>query len=136
MRPYLRTSFILCALFTFFATDNNASVAQTSKPATGVSVKLTPVSSTIGVGANRQLNATVSGSTNQGVTWTVNGIANGNATFGTVDATTQLYFAPASVPNPQSFKITATSTVRNTAAYPFAIARRTWSSTNASSPWT
>lgn len=106
---------VFCALFTFLASVNLVCQVQTSDASlsdpslSGVSVKLSPVSSTIGVGANRQLNATVSGSTNHGVTWTVNGIANGNATYGTVDPITQLYFAPASVPNLSTFKIVATS---------------------------
>jgi hypothetical protein len=115
MRPYCRKTTVVCALFTFLVSVNIVCQGQTpdtevSDPSvSGVSVKLSPISSTIGVGANRQLNATVSGSTNHGVTWTVNGIANGNATYGTVDPTTQLYFAPASVPNLSSFKIVATS---------------------------
>jgi hypothetical protein len=115
MRPHCRKTTVYCALFTFLATVNIVCHGQTSDAplsdasVSSVSVKLTPVSSTIGVGANRQLNATVSGSTNHGVTWTVNGIANGNATYGTVDPTTQLYFAPASVPKISSFKIVATS---------------------------
>jgi hypothetical protein len=115
MRPHCRKTTVYCALFTFLATVNIVCHGQTSDAplsdasVSSVSVKLTPVSSTIGVGANRHLNATVSGSTNHGVTWTVNGIANGNATYGTVDPTTQLYFAPASVPNLSSFKIVATS---------------------------
>jgi hypothetical protein len=115
MRPHCRKTTVYCALFTFLVSVNIVCQGQTpdtevSDPSvSGVSVKLSPISSTIGVGANRQLNATVSGSTNHGVTWTVNGIANGNATYGTVDPTTQLYFAPASVPKISSFKIVATS---------------------------
>src|ERR1700719_3931803 len=120
MRPYYRKTTVCCALFccalfTYLAGANIVCQGQASEAsvsddsASSISVKLTPATSTIGVGANRQLNATVSGSTNHGVTWTVNGIANGNATYGTVDPITQLYFAPASVPNLASFKIVATS---------------------------
>lgn len=54
---------------------------------------------TIGVGANWQYTATVSGSTNQNVSWT--------ASAGTIDATTGLYIAPNSVPNPATVTITA-----------------------------
>jgi hypothetical protein len=107
MRPNLRTYIFLCGCFTILAGGQNVCLAQAS--AQVVSVTLTPASFTIGISANQQLKATVSGSTNQGVTWTVNGVANGNATFGTVDPATQLYFAPASVPSPVSYKITAMS---------------------------
>ncbi len=55
--------------------------------------------STIGVGANWQYTAAVSGSTNQNVSWT--------ASAGTIDATTGLYIAPNSVPNPSAVTITA-----------------------------
>src|ERR1700675_2528733 len=114
MRPDCRKTTVYCALFycalfTYLASANIVCQGQTSEAsesdssASSVSVKLTPATSTIGVGANRQLNATVSGSTNHGLTWTVNGIANGNATYGTVDPITQLYFAPASVPNLSTF---------------------------------
>src|ERR1039458_736747 len=98
----------LCAFFAILA-GGNVCLAQDSGQAKGITVSLTPAISTIGISANQQLNAKVSGSTNQGVTWTVNGVANGNVTYGTVDPTTQLYFAPAAVPSPVSVKITATS---------------------------
>lgn len=55
--------------------------------------------STIGIGANWQYTATVSGSTNQAVSWT--------ASAGTIDAHTGLYIAPDSVPNPATVTITA-----------------------------
>jgi hypothetical protein len=107
MRGNFRTYIVLCAFFIILAGGQNVCQAQTSDQA--ISVTLSPPSFTIGISANQQLKATVSGSTNQGVTWTVNGVGNGNATFGTVDPTTELYFAPAAVPSPVSYKITATS---------------------------
>lgn len=48
------------------------------------------------------------GGTNLGVSWSVNGVPGGNATVGTIDAT-GLYTAPATVPNPNAVKVTATS---------------------------
>ena len=53
----------------------------------------------IGIGANWQYTATVSGSTNQNVSWT--------ATAGTIDPHTGLYIAPNSVPSPAAATITA-----------------------------
>jgi hypothetical protein len=76
---------------------------------TGVRVSLSPATATIGIGADMQFSATVSGSANHGVTWTVNGVSDGNATYGTVDPSTQLYFAPVSVPSPATVTIKATS---------------------------
>jgi hypothetical protein len=101
------------ALFLFVAaivTANSVCQGQSAiRPSTIVSIKLTPVSATIGISANLQMKATVSGSTNRAVTWKVNGIVNGDSTYGTVDSSTQLYFAPATTPNPAKFTITATS---------------------------
>jgi hypothetical protein len=54
---------------------------------------------TIGIGANWQYSATVSGSTNQNVSWT--------ATGGTIDPLTGLFIAPNSVPSPAAVTITA-----------------------------
>ena len=46
--------------------------------------------------------------TNSGVTWSVNGIPGGNPTVGTIDAK-GLYTAPATLPNPNFARVTATS---------------------------
>jgi hypothetical protein len=62
---------------------------------------------TIGVGANWQYTATVTGATNQAVSWT--------ASAGTIDATTGLYVAPSSVPNPATVTITAAAQADSTA---------------------
>jgi hypothetical protein len=52
--------------------------------------------------------ATVNNSTNQTVNWEVNGVAGGNATFGTID-TSGNYAAPATLPSPPTFNVTAVS---------------------------
>jgi hypothetical protein len=46
-----------------------------------------------------------------GVTWSVNGITNGNSTWGTItgSGTSVTYNAPSTVPSPASFTVTATS---------------------------
>ena len=51
---------------------------------------------------------TVTNSTNTAVTWEVNGVAGGNTTFGTIDASGN-YTAPATVPSPATFNVTAVS---------------------------
>jgi hypothetical protein len=65
-------------------------------------------STTVTWGTSSQYVATVKGSTNTGVTWTVNGVAGGNATDGTISAA-GLYSAPASAPQISTVTITATS---------------------------
>lgn len=59
--------------------------------------------SAIGVGANWQYAAAVSGSSNQTVTWSV------SSGGGTIDANTGLYIAPLTIPGPAMVTITATS---------------------------
>jgi hypothetical protein len=68
--------------------------------APAVTITLSPTSATLAAGATQQFTptVTVTGSSNNAVNWTVNGIAGGNATVGTIDST-GLYTAPASPPN-------------------------------------
>lgn len=62
-----------------------------------IAVTLTPTSATVVVGATRQFTATVKNTSNAAVTWTVNGLAGGDATVGTISSA-GLYTAPAVVP--------------------------------------
>ena len=57
------------------------------------------------------ITAHVTGTTNTGLTWTVNGVTNGNATFGTITGTYSAftYTAPTTVPSPATFNLVATS---------------------------
>ncbi|HEV2350282.1 MAG TPA: aryl-sulfate sulfotransferase [Terriglobia bacterium] len=71
-------------------------------------VAVTPPSLTLSVTQTQTFAATITGSSNQGVTWAVNGIAGGNATVGTVDASGD-YVAPAMAPSPNTVTLTATS---------------------------
>jgi len=93
--------------------DPGAIVSQTSvtlqiQPALVVKVKVSPATAQIRIGGSQQFSATVTGTGNTAVTWSVNGVAGGNATLGTVSAN-GLYVSPASVPNPNTIKVTATS---------------------------
>ncbi|MEO8132050.1 MAG: DUF1800 family protein, partial [Bryobacteraceae bacterium] len=56
----------------------------------------------------RQFSATVAGSSNTAVTWSVNGIAGGSSSIGTISIV-GLYTAPAAVPSPASVTVKATS---------------------------
>ena len=73
-----------------------------------VSVTISPGYEQIVVGQTLQLSATVSGTSNHGVTWQVNNANGGSASFGTVNAS-GLFTAPSAVPNPAIATITAVS---------------------------
>ncbi len=77
---------------------------------TPITVSVSPSTPSIATGAMQQFTATVTGTMTTTVTWAVSGIAGGNATVGTIDAT-GLYTGPASLLLPQTFAITATSAV-------------------------
>ncbi len=73
-----------------------------------VTVSLNPATAGVQVGATRQFSATVGGTSNTSVTWSVNNIAGGDTTVGTISAA-GLYTAPAAVPSPASVTVRATS---------------------------
>jgi hypothetical protein len=73
-----------------------------------VVVGVNPPTPTVTVGQAQQFSATVTGSTNQGATWSVNGVVGGYTTVGTID-NTGLYTAPAVPPTPNTVTITAAS---------------------------
>jgi len=67
----------------------------------GINVSVSPASATLAPGGTRAFTATVTGSTNTAVIWAVDGIANGNATVGTLSGTgnTRTYTAPSTPGN-------------------------------------
>ncbi len=75
--------------------------------ATKVSVQVTPHASNVLAGGTVALTATVTGSANTAVAWSINGGA-GSATTGSISAL-GMYSAPSSVPNPNTVTVTATS---------------------------
>ncbi len=75
---------------------------------TAVFVSVTPSTANVLQGQKQQFTASVTNSTDQSVSWSVNGALGGNATVGWVDAT-GMYTAPASVPNPATVSVSATS---------------------------
>jgi uncharacterized protein (DUF1800 family) len=89
-------------------TVNSAVVTAKVTGASGVSVSLTPPTATTRPGVNLTFAATVTGTTNQAVTWSVDNIAFGTPTNGFMD-TLGHYAPPGNVPNPNVVTITATS---------------------------
>jgi hypothetical protein len=85
-----------------------SSTGASSPPVAAVSVSIVPGTANIRTGSSQTFTATVSGSTNQAVQWSVNGTAGGNASLGTIDAAGK-YAAPATLPNPNAITILGTA---------------------------
>jgi uncharacterized protein (DUF1800 family) len=73
-----------------------------------VTVTLSPQTVLVRLGSTQAFTPTVTGNANTAVTWTVNGVAGGSATLGTIDAT-GLYTPPATLPPSTAITIKATS---------------------------
>jgi len=71
-------------------------------------VTVTSSASTVLLGNQVQFTAQVTGTTNTAVTWSVNGVAGGNSTVGTISAS-GVYTAPGDLPNPAKISVSATS---------------------------
>lgn len=85
----------------------SASVTVTN-PTLPVSVTISPASADVRVNRSRVFTATVQNTTNQSVTWKVNGITGGNSTVGTITAQGN-YTAPRSVPAGGTVQVSAVS---------------------------
>lgn len=81
---------------------------STTSQSPGIKVSVSTPTSTALLGTTQQFTATVAGSSNTAVTWSVNGIVGGNSTTGTITSA-GLYTAPADLPNPATITVTATS---------------------------
>jgi hypothetical protein len=84
----------------------------------GVVVSITTPTTPLNVvaGSAVKFQASVTGTANTGVNWTVNGIADGDSTYGIISNPSQssTYVAPFAVPSPATFNITVTSLADNT----------------------
>jgi hypothetical protein len=85
---------------------------QPPPPASNITVAVTPSTGSVTIGQTLQFKATVSNTTNTGVTWKVNGVAGGNASVGTISST-GMFTAPGKVPSGSS-SISATSVADST----------------------
>ncbi len=72
------------------------------------SVTVVPMSATLNPGGIQQFTANVQGTSNSAVTWSVNGVAGGNSSDGTV-STAGLYTAPKSISNTFTANVQAAS---------------------------
>src|SRR4029077_15115438 len=103
-RPSVATTFlaILCVVA-------GGCVGAIVKP----TVSMMPATATVRVGDSQQFSATVNGLANPAITWTVNGIAGGNSTVGTI-STNGVYQPPATLPNPNTVTVAGTITANPT----------------------
>jgi len=92
------------------------SVSMPPPPVVAVSITSPTTAQTVQVNATLTITAAVSGTSNTTVTWSVNGVTNGNSTYGTISGSglSVTYTAPARVPSPATFSITATSQADST----------------------
>jgi hypothetical protein len=79
-----------------------------------VSVSVSPASANVRAGDPFQFTASVSGTSNTGVTWAVNGTGGGSSALGTISSSGN-YTAPASLPNPNTVTVSATSSASSAA---------------------
>lgn len=90
----------------------SASITITSPPPP-VSVTISPTTASVRAGRTQKFVATVQNSSVTTVTWSVNGIAGGNSTIGTISAK-GLYTAPEAVPSPSQVTVSAVSAADST----------------------
>ena len=96
------------------------SAANTSKSASAtvtiippVAVRVSPPTMQVVSGGHQQFTATVTGSQNTGVTWSLSGSGCSGSSCGSITST-GLYSAPGTIPNPAQVKVTATSDANST----------------------
>ena len=83
-------------------------------PTPTIAVAVTPSTANIRAGSSLTFSASVTGTSNSSVSWSVNNTPNGSSALGTISATGN-YTAPATLPSPNTLTITATSTASSTA---------------------
>lgn len=90
------------------AADKTKSATAVVTVAPPVVVKISPATATVAVSQKQPFTASVTGSTNTAVTWTVSGSGCTGAACGTVNSS-GVYSAPPTVPSPATVNVTATS---------------------------
>ena len=106
---------VLILSLTLLSCGGGTSAPITNPPALVVTVIVSSSSSSVLLGNTQQFTATVTGTSNTAVTWSVNGILGGNSAVGTISST-GLYTAPQALPDPTSVTIQATSQANNSAS--------------------
>lgn len=94
----------VCLLVLFMAGcgGGSSSTTPTPPPSSDVTVAISPTTSTVGYGATQQFTATVTGSTNTAVTWSVSSATSSSSTEIGVVSSAGLYTAPAATSVPEA----------------------------------
>jgi hypothetical protein len=98
--------FLIAAMTTLPSCGGGSSSGGGGGGGGGVTVRVTPPTVNLVPTQKQQFTASVTGSSNTAVSWTVNGITAGSSAIGSIDAT-GLYTAPGAVPNPATVTIAA-----------------------------
>ena len=115
MRRSSLTFFCLLALLQAGCAAVRSGTKTQQPPPAQIQVSVSPNPANVRAGSSQQFTATVTGTTNSAVTWSVNNVANGNSTTGTINSS-GMYAAPASLPNPNTIAIQATSSADSSAS--------------------
>ncbi|MGA8220827.1 MAG: IPT/TIG domain-containing protein [Candidatus Acidiferrales bacterium] len=108
----LATLGLACLQFDCGGTSGAPSVGNPPPPNVVVTVSPSPAS--VRLGTPQKFSAMVTGSSNQGVSWQVDGVTGGTSAAGTIDASGN-YTPPASLPNPNTATVTAVSAADSSA---------------------
>jgi hypothetical protein len=112
---FRRTSLLLLVSLALVACGSASKVSTIpTQPTTQtLTVAISPTTANIRAGSSYPFSATVSGSSNTAVTWSVNSTPNGNSSLGTIDSTGN-YTAPTTLPSPTTVTVAATSAADTT----------------------
>ena len=108
MRKQFNLSVALSALLIAGCAGTSAPNNQPPPTPAGFQVSVSPPTANIRAGDSFPFSAAVSGTTNTAVTWSITGTAGSPPVIGTISASGN-YTAPASLPNPNSITVLATS---------------------------
>ena len=99
----------------FVANNGQFQTIALPSPAPTISIAVSPSPVSMNLGAIQQFTATVTGTLNSNVTWSVNGVQGGNSNVGLVSSS-GLYAAPPILPSPVAITVQATSLQSSTAS--------------------
>lgn len=88
--------------------QSSGTFTTTPPPPPQIQVTISPPSGTVLLGNTQTFRASVTNTTNTGVSWSVNGITGGSAALGII-STAGTYTAPGDLPSPANVQVTATS---------------------------
>ena len=115
MRHSSLTFFCLLALLQAGCAAVRPGTKTQQPPPTQVQVSVSPNPANVRASSSQQFTATVTGSSNSAITWSVNNVGGGNSANGTINSSGN-YTAPDTLPNPNTVTIQATSSADSSAS--------------------